>query len=204
MTISDEILMAYADGELDAAAREAVESAMREDPQIEKRVAAHRALRRRVQAAYSVELSEDVPESLLRAARAAGTQQAKVVNLQDARAAMERAASCSRPPWPEWRIAGTIAASLIAGVGLDFSYGGKQAPVCEALALSSLRATRAGAVDNSPPNNREVRLCSRGEPGKSGDYCRTFVSRVPCHRRASRACMAKVAGSDPTGTRFCR
>jgi len=52
MTISDEILMAYADGELDAAARAAVESAMREDPQIEKRVAAHRALRRRVQAAY--------------------------------------------------------------------------------------------------------------------------------------------------------
>ena len=82
MTISDEILMAYADGELDAAAREAVESAMREDPQIEKRVAAHRALRRRVQAAYSGELSEGVPERLLRAARPATSR--------------------SRPPWSEW------------------------------------------------------------------------------------------------------
>ena len=45
MTISDEMLMAYADGELDATAREAVESAMREDPQIVERVARHSALR---------------------------------------------------------------------------------------------------------------------------------------------------------------
>ncbi len=36
MTISDETLMAYADGELDAAARAAVESAMREDPNSRK------------------------------------------------------------------------------------------------------------------------------------------------------------------------
>ena len=45
MTISDEMLMAYADGELDATAREAVESAMREDPQIvERAVATIRAM----------------------------------------------------------------------------------------------------------------------------------------------------------------
>src|SRR4030081_1455656 len=98
MTISDEPLMAYADGELDAAARAAVESAMREDPQIEKRVAAHRTLRRKVQAAYSTELSEGIPERLLTAARGAtATQESKVVNLQDARAAMERHKSRARP-----------------------------------------------------------------------------------------------------------
>ena len=91
----------------------------------EARRRALRALRRRVQAAYSVELSEGVPESLLRAARAASTQQANVVNLQDARAAIERAASRARPPRPQWRIAGTIAASLIAGVGLGFFIWGQ-------------------------------------------------------------------------------
>src|SRR6202166_4682655 len=98
MTISDETLMAYADGELDAAARAAVESAMREDPRIEKRVAAHRTLRRKVQAAYSAELSEGIPERLLSAARGApSTQGSKVVNLQAARAAMERSKPHARP-----------------------------------------------------------------------------------------------------------
>src|ERR1700688_1461984 len=114
MTISDETLMAYADGELDAAARAVVESAMREDPQIEARVAAHRTLRRRVQAAYSAELSEDVPERVLGAARGVESTRSKVVNLQDARAVMERKASPARPPRAQWRTAGTIAASLIA------------------------------------------------------------------------------------------
>src|SRR5580704_14683030 len=102
MTISDETLMAYADGELDAAARAEVESAMREDPQIEARVAAHRALRRKVQAAYSAELSQDIPERLLAAARGAESTRSKVVNLQDARAAMERKASRPRPLRAQW------------------------------------------------------------------------------------------------------
>src|SRR5580704_14316575 len=37
MTISEETLMAYADGELDAETRASVEAAMREDPEIGKR-----------------------------------------------------------------------------------------------------------------------------------------------------------------------
>src|ERR1700722_7880641 len=123
MTIPDETLMAYADGELDAAARAAVESAMREDPQIEARVAAHRTLRRKVQAAYSAELSEDIPERLLAAARGAESTRSKVVNLQDARAVMER--KRARPLRAQWRTAGTIAASLVAGVGLGFFMWGR-------------------------------------------------------------------------------
>src|ERR1700732_2078458 len=130
MTISDETLMAYADGELDPAARAAVESAMREDPQIEARVATHRMLRRKVLAAYTPELSEDVPERLLAAARGVESTRSKVVNLQDARAAMERSASRGRPPRPQWRTAGTIAASLIAGVGLGFfMWGHTESPL---------------------------------------------------------------------------
>src|SRR5258707_13515564 len=97
MKISDETLMAYADGELDAAARAAVESAMREDPQIEARVAAHRTLRRKVQAAYSAELSEEVPEHLLAAARGVGHTRGKVVNLRDARAPRQRSGARARP-----------------------------------------------------------------------------------------------------------
>jgi anti-sigma factor RsiW len=126
MTISDETLMAYADGELDAAAREAVESAMSEDPQIEKRVAQHRDLSRRVQAAYSAELSQDVPEPLVAAARgAASTRGGKVVNLQDVRAAVGRNGSRAQPLRPRWQTAGTIAASVILGIGLGFFMWGR-------------------------------------------------------------------------------
>src|SRR5258706_4472125 len=140
MTISDETLMAYADGELDAAARAAVESAMREDPQIEARVAAHRTLRRKVLEAYSAELSEDVPERLLAAARGVEGTRSKVVNLEDARAAMERRASRGRPLRPQWRTAGENGAKFIAGAGRGFFFLGQSQ---EALRPKRARAAHA-------------------------------------------------------------
>src|SRR5258707_1254834 len=110
MTISDETLMAYADGELDAAAQAAVERAMQTDPQIEQRVARHRALRRRVQSAYAAELSEGVPEQLLAAAQGRPS-------LQPARMAHA-----------VWRTPLALAASLIVGVGLGFFMWGRSQP----------------------------------------------------------------------------
>jgi hypothetical protein len=180
MTISDETLMAYADGELDAAARAAVESAMREDPQIEARVAAHRTLRRKVQAAYSADLSEEVPERLLAAARGVESAPNKVVNLQDARAAMQRSGSRARPPRPQWRTAGTIAASLIAGVGLGFfMWGHTESPLMRSAGGALVaRGQLAQALSNQLAAEQ-----SRGSPVqigvsfrvKSGDFCRTFA-----------------------------
>ena len=180
MTMSDETLMAYADGELDAAARAAVESAMREDPQIEARVAAHRTLRRKVLDAYSAELSEDVPERLLAAARGVESTRSKVVNLEDARAAMERRASRGPPLRPQWRTAGTIAASLIAGVGLGFfMWGHTESPLMRnAGGALVARGQLAQALSNQLAAEQ-----SRDSPvqigvsfrAKSGDYCRTFA-----------------------------
>jgi anti-sigma factor RsiW len=179
MMISDETLMAYADGELDAAARAAVESAMRDDPQIEKRVAAHRALRLKVQGAYSAELSEGIPERLLMAARgAASTQRSKVVNLQDARAAMERGKS--RPLPTQWRTAGTIAASVIAGVGLGFfMWGQAGSPLMQnaggaLVARGQLAKALSNqlAADQTPNSAVHIGVSFRA---KSGDYCRTFA-----------------------------
>jgi NAD/NADP transhydrogenase alpha subunit len=181
MTISDETLMAYADGELDAAARAAVELAMREDPQIEKRVAAHRTLRRKVQAAYSAELSEGIPERLLTAARAAtSTHGSKVVNLQHARAAMERSRSRARPLPTQWRTAGTIAASVIAGVGLGFfMWGHTESPLVRSaggalVARGQLAKALSNqlAADQSRSSAVQIGVSFRA---KSGDYCRTFA-----------------------------
>ena len=180
MTISDETLMAYADGELDEAARAAVESAMREDPQIEARVAAHRTLRRKVQAAYSAELSEEVPERLLAAARGVESARSKVVNLQDARAAMQRSGSRARPLRPQWRTAGTIAASLIAGVGLGFFiWGQTESPLMRSAGGALVaRGQLAQALSNqlaaeqSRSSAVQIGVSFRA---KSGDYCRTFA-----------------------------
>ena len=53
MTYSDDTLMAYADGELEAAERAAIEQAMRTDPAIAAVVERHRALRADVAAAFA-------------------------------------------------------------------------------------------------------------------------------------------------------
>jgi anti-sigma factor RsiW len=181
MTISDETLMAYADGELEAAEKAAVESAMREDPQIEKRLAQHRALRQRVHTAYSAELSEPVPERLLTAARgAAGTQGRKVVSLEQARAAMKRNASRARPPRPQWRTAGTIAASVIAGVSVGFfMWGRTESPLVRSaggalVARGQLERalTEQLAAEQTRTSAVQIGLSFLA---KSGDYCRTFA-----------------------------
>jgi hypothetical protein len=209
MTISDETLMAYADGELGAAEKAAVESAMVEDPQIEKRLDQHRALRQRIHAAYSAELSEAVPERLVTAARsAARAQGSKVVSLEEARAAMKRNASRAPPPRPQWRTAGTIAASVIVGVSLGFvMWGRTESPLVRnaggalvargqlARALSEQLAaeqTRTSAV--------QIGLSFMG---KSGDYCRTFAlsgavspSGLACHHGGEWQVQALTQGPD--------
>ena len=181
MTISDETLMAYADGELGAAAREAVESAMREVPQLERRVAAHRTLRRQLQAAYAGELSEAIPERLLTAARGATSLQGnKIVNLRDARAVMERNTLRARPLPTRWRMAGTIAASVIAGVGLGFfMWGQTQSPLVRSaggalVARGQLAQALSAqlAAEQSPSSAVQIGVSFRA---KSGDYCRSFA-----------------------------
>jgi hypothetical protein len=180
MTISDETLMAYADGELDAAERAAVESAIRADPQIEKRVAQHRELRQRVHSAYSAELSEPVPERLLTAARgAAGIPGSNVVSLDEARTATQRA-SRARPPRPQWRTAGAIAASVIVGVSLGFiMWGRTESPLMRGaggalVARGQLARALSEQLAAEQTRTSAVQI-GLSFLGKSGEYCRTFA-----------------------------
>jgi hypothetical protein len=168
MTISDETLMAFADEELDAPARAAVEAAMREDPEIERRVAQHRAMRARLQLAYAAELDEALPERLLAAARGA-----------------PRAPSVLRPvrksaPRVRWQPLLAMAASLLIGVGLGYvvqrrsssliandSGGGLVASGALAKALSNQLGS-----ERTPSAPVQIGLSFMA---KSGDYCRTFT-----------------------------
>jgi hypothetical protein len=212
MTISDETLMAYADGELDADQKAAVESAMREDPQIEKRLAQHRALRQRVHAAYSAELSEPVPERLLAAARgAARTQGSKVVSLEEARAAMKRNASQARPPRAQWRTAGTIAASVIVGVSLGFiMWGRTESPLVRGaggalVARGQLAAALSEQLAAEQTRTSAVQI-GLSFLAKSGDYCRTFAlsgavspSGLACRHGQEWQVQALTEGPDRAG-----
>ncbi len=69
MNYSDDDLMAYVDGELDAAAAAAMQAAAAQDAALAARLARQRELRRAVHAAFEPVLAEPMPQRLLAAAR---------------------------------------------------------------------------------------------------------------------------------------
>jgi hypothetical protein len=224
VTITDETLMAYADGELDAAAREAVESAMREDPRIAARVARHRGLRLQVQAAYAAELSEEVPQRLMAAARGTVEKGARekgavekgaldtergVVNLRDVvRAAPDRGVARRR----RWRTMTSLAASVVAGVAVGFLIWGRAgSPFVrgadgELLAGGPLaRALSSQLV--AEQSSRSGVLIGLSFLSKSGDFCRTFAlaaalpqSGLACRHGGGWQVQAVIQGLGATGS----
>src|SRR5581483_10390293 len=97
---SDETLMAYADGELDAAERAAIERALDSDPALAARVAQHQALRSDVFAAFAPILDEPVPPALTAAALPG-----KVADLRAAREAREARAEAAQAGPAQARLA---------------------------------------------------------------------------------------------------
>jgi hypothetical protein len=187
MTFSDETLGAYADGELDAATRAALEAAMATDPQLAQRVARQRALRARVQDAFAPVLTEPVPERLLAGVRGApaGGRAGSVIAFQ--------ARPRPRWSWPQW---GAIAASLIVGVLLGPLLLRPSAPQTP-LETSGGRVLASGGLARAL-SQQLASAQPRGAPvaigvsfrARSGDYCRTFV----LHATQSLAGLACRAG----------
>jgi hypothetical protein len=175
MTISDETLMAYADGELDAATRASIEAAMQEDPEIAKSVARHRALREAMQGAFSGVLEEPVPERLIAAARGQSTPpKSAVADITVAREAARRKTSSGR----HWQPA-AMAASLLLGLGLGFLV--RQAPggLIQAGSGGKLVAKAALAEALSTQlsdgsSSARTAIAHLSFLNKSGEYCRTF------------------------------
>ena len=173
MKFSDEMLMAYADGELDLVARAEIEEAMAEDPEIARVVERHRALAARVQSAYRGVLEEPVPAKL--ASLAAEPVTAPVIDLASRRAARaETRAPASRWRLPQWSaLAASVALGAMVGVLL---MRGEPPPYEE---------TAAGLVARGELDAALTRqLAGSLGTGKSrvgfsfrhhdGAYCRTF------------------------------
>ena len=180
MSISDETLMAFADGELDEATRRMVELAVRQDPVLAEKVRRHKALRMSVFNAFASTLDEEVPQRLHAAARSG-----KVVHLDSVR----QLRTPPPPPapakphwsWTEW---GALAATLVVGVlagtvgskalngdeqmaGFDNSAGVLTAQGKLAQALSQQLASTAAADPNVKVGISFV--------SKEGSYCRSFM-----------------------------
>jgi anti-sigma factor RsiW len=178
MKYSDEILMAYADGELDAATRAGIEAAVASDPELAASVSRHRAMRERMRRGFEPILQEPVPHRLLDALAPQASSPASV----DVRPRPPRGqATVTRPArpwsWPHWAaLAATLVVGALIGAGLRHA----PAPLMEtrhdglvaAGELSRALSTRLAS---------DVDPAAVIRPGLSfqstdGNYCRTFVA----------------------------
>jgi hypothetical protein len=188
MSFSEEMLMAYADEELDPHARAQVEAAIAVDPVLARKVSQHRAMRARLSHAFDRVLDEPVPERLLATARTSPTLQPRSDNVIPLR----RKAPRRQSPWT-WTQLAALAGTLILGIGLGQLLprpittepiihardGGLLAGNTLARALSS---DISGAVQASPTNpmqeggaSREAVQILASFRSRAGDYCRTFA-----------------------------
>jgi negative regulator of sigma E activity len=179
MNISDELLAAYVDGELDGAELVRVEQAIAQDSQLARRVAQQRALRARLRGAFDGVLQEAVPQRLAQAARLAGPSgPAQVIDLARVRAERARRSSGQRGlKVRRYAVAATLVIGLITGALVqrmstpssltEFRDGSLQAHGALAQALNEQLASNpaGGALVH-------VGLTFKQH---SGSYCRTFV-----------------------------
>jgi hypothetical protein len=174
LSLSDEILMAYVDGELDEEKRASVAQAVATDSEVARRVAQQRLLRASVQAAFSAVLDEPVPEHLVRAARSApaGTTVADLARKRAANARLRRLL-------PQW---GAIAASLMVGalIGARFlGNSGEGVLVTQSGQLIAHGALAHALTDQLAGSQAASAGVQIGVSFRahSGEYCRTFSLR---------------------------
>lgn len=165
MSIDLAKLIAYADGELNAAERAEVDAALAADPALRTRLEKQMALRSKLSAAYDSAISEPVPDRFAHLSAPPAQPTAEVVDLS-----ARRAARWSMREWSA--IAASTVLGLVLGVGVMSgnapmiapSDGGMAARGALARALDTqLAADQAGAVRIGLSFERV-----------DGGYCRTF------------------------------
>lgn len=165
----DETLMAYADGELDAAQAKRVEQAMQADAGIAKRVARHRALRATLQSGLNDVLAEPVPQRLLDTLRTPIAATRNVAEL----ARIRRQRSWGSREWM------AMAASLLAGIVIGV--------YALSFTANNLIGEQGGALIAQGELNRALttQLASAEQiasikigisfRNRDGEYCRSFA-----------------------------
>ena len=181
MRFTEEIIMAYADGELDDSTRFEVELAMRQDPLLAEKIRQHQVLRSSVFGAFSGTLSEEVPQRLQAAARTG-----KVVHLDSVRQLRTPPPAPPAPEkqgwsWPQWgALAATLAVGVLAGaIGSQGLGGGAQLAAVDAgsgaLKAEGRLAQALGAqLASTAPADAAVRV-GVSFVARDGNYCRSFT-----------------------------
>ena len=156
MTPDDEVLMAYADGELDALTAKRVERAIAEDPELAARVEAHRTLRAQLATAFPLVAGPDPLEAMIRSAPAPLARR--------------------RPPiWRQpWLQAAAMAACLVIGVmvGTNWRTGPVATDRAGALVASG---TLARALDHQLASEAGETRILVSFRNAQGSYCRLFA-----------------------------
>ena len=187
MKYDDEILMAYADGELDAAQRAELDDAIAHDPALARRVERHRALRAEVAGAFGKVLDQPVPDRLEKAARGAAALP------QGSGKILQFPARAGRAPSAPWRAREwfAMAASLVLGVMLSWRFLSPPDSGLMTAGNGALLAhgELAKALDSqlaSEQRGEESVLIGVTFKERDGHYCRSFVIRAT--RTAGLAC----------------
>ena len=174
--MTDEELMAYVDGELDAPAQSQAEAAIAADPALGARVSAQRELRARLQQAFDPVLDEPLPQRL--SALAGAGQPARAVASLDA--ARERREDRLRPRW-SWRELSAVAATLVMGVMLGpyvmrasqplpfVSEGGR------VVAIGALQTALMDQLSGTASTGAEGATIGMSFHTANGQNCRTFA-----------------------------
>ena len=172
MRFSDEMLMAYADGELDLVARAEIEAAMAQDPAVARAVERHRAMALKLKKAYEDVLDEPLPPAL--ALLAGDEEAAKVVELAAVR---DRRFDPARWRLPAWS---AIAVSVLIGVLVGvLLVRGDASPYEETPAGLVARGELADALESalaSAPGTSKVAI-GVSFRHRDGRFCRSFTFR---------------------------
>ncbi len=177
MTIDDEILMAYADGELETARVAEVERLVAADPELARRVAEHRALSARLAGVHASALTEPLPDSLVQTVMG-GAAQGEVVAFKP-----RRLLPAALPQWAA--LAATLVVGVVAGLGVPAL---RPAPLIGGDGMTA-QGQLAQALDSQlasePAGARRIAV---GLSFRTADaYCRTFQA-VRAHAVSGIAC----------------
>lgn len=207
MTVPDEEVFAFVDGELPAEDMARIEAAMATDPQLALRVETQRALRRLLSGAHAGVMRETPPQALsaaVAAKPAPATRPAEVIAFPGVQAkgkarskdkAKPREPRLPKPPgaagrgFPAWiglaacLVAGLVIGRMAAPPPATLSGANDPAPIAAGPLAQALNTQTSGQAAGPVRVNLSFKTAS-------GTYCRTFQA-------AGRAPIAGVACRDP-------
>lgn len=192
MTISENELAAFADGQLAPVDAERVKQALAVDPGLAERLAAHQDLKARLASHFAPILAQDPPDRLTALLQSSDA----VVNLASARE--ERAKRARLPRWT-WIAGPALAATLLIAVFVPGSEDTSVSHVSYADAQLASVLDQQLVAEQDPQAETRVLLSFERE---GGDYCRTFASAaesgIACRDAQGWAIVERASGA-PTG-----